>query len=275
MRTWQRLERTEISGTNHGYDASMTDTNVSARDDDEEDENPQEIAAALIQMLDADVERIIARYDKLLETMFANGVTREQYQEYDGERESLSREIFRAFFAYVEGTVFSLKQYAMIQLGLLDQPLEPCEVDAVLECTWRMRDNGVVEYKPANITFMQNLLFMVRLQERLHGLEKQLDRNSIWFRCLAGSVHVRDRVMHPKHPSDLEVDVEDLKTLWLARTGFIALLEKFMGPRPWKLPDVWLHRPERMPEDMRLDVRKALGLDPGGTDWPGWPGRGN
>jgi hypothetical protein len=238
--------------------------------EDEDDENPQEIAAALIQMLDDDVERLIARYDKLLDTMSAEGVMPEKFQEYDGEWRSLTREIFRAFFAYVEGTVYSLKQYAHIQLGVLDQPLEPHEVDAVIECTWRMRDNGIVEYRSANITFMQNLLFMVRLQERLHGLEKQLDKNALWFRALEDSVHVRDRLMHPKRPLDLEVDVEDLKTLWMARGGFIGMLERFMGPRPWKLPDVWQHRPDRMSTDLKRRMRKLLGLDPSGTDWPGW-----
>jgi hypothetical protein len=226
-------------------------------DDEDGEEDSQKVAAALIQMLDDDVERILGRFDALREEASAEDVTPDEMHEHDREWHSLTRELFRAFFAYVEGTVFSLKQYARYQLAVLGSPLEQHEADATYEGAWRMRDNGVVEWKTANIQFMPNLLFMISLQERLHGLKNQLDKNSLWFRALKESVEVRNRLMHPKHPFDLLPGVEDLKSLLMAREGFIALLEKFLGPRPWSLPDIWDTFPD---VDVKEDWTKDIGL---------------
>jgi hypothetical protein len=180
----------------------------------------------------------------------------------------LHRDAVRSFFAYVEGTVYSLKQYAAVQLSILDDPLQPHEMDAVIECTHAMSDKGVMRDKAMHISFLPNLLFMIRLQERLHKLPPQLNRNEAWWVALSELVGVRDRLMHPKHPDDLKLDGEDLRTLMFVREGFNGLLTKFLGSRPWKLPDAWEMRPEFMPDSWIKEINELQGLDENGAPLP-------
>lgn len=236
----------------------------------DDDEDPQQVAARLIQLLSDDFERVIRRLMRVNFEAVRNQdtATDETRSEFYTEWRSTARDAIRSFFAYVEGTVYSLKVYAMMQLAVLDDPLPAHEVNAVLECTHSMSDRGVMRDKAFHIAFFPNLLFMINLQERLHKLEPQLDKSAPWWTALNDLVSVRDRLMHPKHPNDLELDGEDMKTLMFVRKGFNALLERFLGPQPWTLPDAWEMRPELMPDSWIRRINELQGLDESGNPLP-------
>jgi hypothetical protein len=229
-------------------------------EDLDDDEDPQKVAAQLIQLLNDDFRRVMKRLMRVNMEALANqnDTTNKKEHEFVTEWQSAARDVVRSFFAYVEGTVYSLKQYAKVQLALYERPLERHEADAVIECTYTMNERGVLKIKPMHIRFEANLLFMINLQERLHQLPPQLNKNDNWWVALEELVGVRDRLMHPKHPNDLNVEGEDIKTLILVRKGFNDLLEKFLGPRPWTLPDVDEYRPGVIPKSWLEAEDEAL-----------------
>lgn len=202
-----------------------------------EDTDPQRNAGRLITVLDLDYGFSVIDLRKF---------EHNQQVKFPGidipltlEWNTKARNVVRTFFAYLEGTVYSLKVYADIQFKNSLSPLKPHEIDAVYEETHTINEKGIVETKSMNIRLIPNILFMIKLQKRVHGISKDLDKNSEWWALLKESVEVRNRITHPKTIEDIHITRDEIENILLVAEGFNELLTNFLGPRPWVLPNLW------------------------------------
>ena len=188
----------------------------------------QEVAAQLIGLLDRDYSRI---YDSLQEGFRKRG----QELEY----EFTARQLVRAFFAYVEGTIYSLKNFAGAQLSFVGLELEEYEWDLIHEEQHILDDNGKIKHQSMMIRLIPNLKFMLKMLGDTMGADEIDFKKEEWWPAFRNSVKVRDRLMHPKQLSDMNISAFELDDLIQARTGFNKLLSNYLGPRPWMLEDIW------------------------------------
>lgn len=74
------------------------------------------------------------------------------------------------------------------------------------------------------ITNSANIRFAFTLLERAHGYPSQFDASSEWWFCFRESTKVRDRLMHPRMPEDLDVSGDEIIKALKAKNGFDAIL---------------------------------------------------
>lgn len=193
-----------------------------------------EVAAQLISLLDSDYTRI---YESLRE-----GLSK---QNFEIEHEFSARQLVRAFFAYVEGTIYSLKGFAGAQLAFMGLELEEHEWDLIHEYQHVLDDNGKVKHQSAMIRLIPNLKFMLRILGDTMGADEIDFKKEKWWPAFRSSIKVRDRLMHPKKLSDMNISYAELGDLIEAREGFDELLSGYLGARPWTLEDIWPYMPKK------------------------------
>lgn len=193
-----------------------------------------EVAAQLISLLDEDYTRI---YDSLHEGLSKNNL--------EIEHEFSARQLVRAFFAYVEGTIYSLKGFAGAQLAFMGLVLEEHEWDLIHEYQHVLDDNGKVKHQRAAIRLIPNLKFMLSMLGDTMGADEVDFNKKNWWPAFRRSIKVRDRLMHPKSLSDMNISYGELGDLIEAREGFDELLSGYLGNRPWTLKDIWPYKPEK------------------------------
>ena len=120
------------------------------------------------------------------------------------------RNLFRTYFAYVEGFAFQLRQVTQASLAETDF-LTIAELALLREERAQLNNKGQPELKKNYQPFLPNLLFSVRCYVKNHGATYQPDISHNGWESMKKSVAVRDRLTHPKSASGLEVKEEDLE----------------------------------------------------------------
>jgi hypothetical protein len=131
-----------------------------------------------------------------------------------------ARQVIRATFAYIEAGTFFLKGKAAEHCFLHNRQLTTGELLLAEEIDYRLTDKGTVVERQAHTRLTDNLRFMFALAEKAYGCTKKFDPSTEWWACLQSSIKVRDRLAHPKRPEDVDVSVEELKTMVKAFAGF-------------------------------------------------------
>ena len=140
---------------------------------------------------------------------------------------------------HVEGTIYSLKNFAGAQLSFVGLELEEYEWDLIHEEQHILDDNGKIKHQSMMIRLIPNLKFMLKMLGDTMGADEIDFKKEEWWPAFRNSVKVRDRLMHPKQLSDMNISAFELDDLIQARTGFNKLLSNYLGPRPWMLEDIW------------------------------------
>ena len=120
------------------------------------------------------------------------------------------RNLFRTYFAYVEGFAFQLRQVTQASLAETNF-LTDAELALLREERAQLNNKGEPERKGNYQPFLPNLLFSVRCYVKNHGAKYQPDISHNGWESMKKSVAVRDRLTHPKSASGLEVKEEDLE----------------------------------------------------------------
>jgi hypothetical protein len=127
------------------------------------------------------------------------------------------RSLVRAFFAYVEGVVFGLKQQAL-DAALEDPGLfTPAEIAALREEQFIVDHHGRVSTDKKFIKPLPNIRFALESYVRDVEPSFRLDVSDARWDDLGRSLRVRDRITHPKAHADLTVsddEVESLRRAW-------------------------------------------------------------
>lgn len=113
------------------------------------------------------------------------------------------RAMIRTAFALIEALVFAMKTIAIRSPG--PGALSHGEIALAQEEDYELSDKGDVQVRPARLSFLKNLRFAFYLFEKTTGAEHQLDVAGNGWQSLQRAIKVRDRLMHPKWPSDLKV----------------------------------------------------------------------
>ena len=66
------------------------------------------------------------------------------------------------------------------------------------------------------------------LTEKAYRIPAQFDPSVEWWSCLGTAIKIRDRLMHPRMPDDLDISPEELIKTIKAKNGFEKLLMRYI-----------------------------------------------
>ena len=123
------------------------------------------------------------------------------------------RALVRSVFAAIEGTITRLKDstldLAPMKLGLFTSG----ELALLREEDYELTQEGTVHILTARLGLLPNLRFTLAMLQRAASSKAPIDYGGQGWQQLRTSVKVRDRLMHPKKPGDLEVTGDEIKAL--------------------------------------------------------------
>jgi hypothetical protein len=140
-----------------------------------------------------------------------------------------ARQLVRSAFAYIEGVTFAIKVAAATDCEKNGVEFQPHEWYFILETGFELNDKGEVVERPAQIKLARNIRFAFSLYERAHQLKPHFDPSVEWWSCLRDSMRVRDRLMHPRSASDLDVSPTEVIAVIKAKYGFDELLSSYLS----------------------------------------------
>ncbi len=132
-----------------------------------------------------------------------------------------ARQFFRAAFAFIEGVTFALKTRAAHYCLAEGIELSDGEIDFVAERDYRLNNNGTVSEQSAHIRLADNVRFAIAICEKARRMPPTFDANVAWWSQLMASIRVRDRLMHPKSPEDLDITHDEVNILFDAYKGML------------------------------------------------------
>jgi hypothetical protein len=145
---------------------------------------------------------------------------------------SHARNLVRTLFALVEGAVFVMKIEALFTAEEQGAELLFQEAALVFERRQDLNDRGEIVERPANITLERNIRFAFRICSQVFKCSNTLDTNSDWWHALQRSRRVRDRLMHPRLPGDLDIGPKEIIDAITAQRGFMKATLDLLRSRP-------------------------------------------
>jgi hypothetical protein len=185
---------------------------------EEETEDDDRTTAYVIDELGKDYEKALERLQASISEPDGEG-----NHSYD---ESQARDLYRALFAFLEGTSFSARIWSakvLLDEGTLDE----FERAVIGEQAVSLRDGAVV-LTPMKVSLQENIRFTFNLTDRAHKVPTQtLDTSKSWWSDFKKAVKVRDRLTHPKLPDDLDISGDEVVLAIRVHRGFVDLLESY------------------------------------------------
>lgn len=139
-----------------------------------------------------------------------------------------SRNHIRAYFAYVEGVAYTLKQVTAVSLdgtGVLTDK----EMDKLTDRKRITLPCGKVEFKQSFMEMGESLRFTLKCYPKGHGINNyEPELGGGWHSMLA-SIKVRNRVTHPKCVADLTLSRADIAQIDAARQWWHESVQAMLG----------------------------------------------
>ncbi|MBH2846077.1 hypothetical protein I6U52_20220 [Serratia marcescens] len=145
------------------------------------------------------------------------------------DHEFNARQLVRAGFAYIEGGSFSLKVAAIDDAINNSIELTQADIDFAFEVSYQLNDKGNIVEGTAHINLTKNIKFAFNLYSKAHQLNKPFDSGLSFWSDLKKSIKIRDRLMHPRAPEDLDIEPKEVITVIAAVRGFESLLIEYIG----------------------------------------------
>jgi hypothetical protein len=184
------------------------------------DETDDRSTAYVIETLGADFDKVYQRLNQKFDTPDEHG----DYP-YD---ESDARELVRTLFAFLEGTSFAIRIWSAAQL-IQENRITDFERAVLDESTIDLQDGEVLP-KQMKISLEENMKFTFKLADRArHKTTSTLDTSQKWWSDLKKAIKVRDRLMHPKFPRDLDISPDELTLTFAVESGFRVLLATYQS----------------------------------------------
>lgn len=182
--------------------------------DEVDDDGDDRTTGYVIETLGEDVDKAFKRLSKNFDNVGPDGA------EYD---ESDARDFYRTVFAYIEGSLFSIKMWSaakLLDVGKLDV----MERLVVSELTLDLHNGDVVD-KPMKISLEENVKFSFKLADKARERKTPtLDTSKQWWSDFKGATKVRDRLMHPRLPRDLDISPDEVVLITRVESGFRELM---------------------------------------------------
>ena len=103
----------------------------------------------------------------------------------------------------------------MIQSGGLAS-LSPGEVALAAEDDYELKENGEVTIRKAKLKFGPNFRFAFLLLAKANGIDYRLNVSCKEWEAMGRALRVRDRLMHPKLATDLQVTDDETRDALIA-----------------------------------------------------------
>ncbi len=146
-----------------------------------------------------------------------------------------ARNLVRCLFALVEGVTFSIKLEALEKYFKEGRHDIRGIVELVFEERYDVDDKGGITIRPIRITTDKNVKLAFRLYSEIYGISNLLNTGSKWWAALRRSNNVRDRLMHPRDPQDLDISPQEILDAIEAENGFRDLVWKTLEAKKAKL----------------------------------------
>jgi hypothetical protein len=169
----------------------------------------------LLKELDEDYRRCYEQIHKRLDEG-----TRDEEDRILADTNFDARQLIRSAFAYIEGATFILKIEASFNSEEKGIVLSPQHHQLIFEVDFDLNDKGEIIQRPAKIPLSKNIKYAFSVFAQANGIENNLDVSSEWWAKLKESIKVRDRLMHPRFPEDLDVSPQEVISIIAAKSGF-------------------------------------------------------
>jgi hypothetical protein len=137
------------------------------------------------------------------------------------------RLIMRSIFSYIEAVVFSMKRTA---LERHPEALTDGEKMLAAEAAFELSEAGQVVKRAAKVSLGSNIKFAFAIFSKAYKTWSPLNLVNPGWQSLLRSIKARDRITHPKSPSDLQIsdaELDDAHTglNWFGASLSITLIE--------------------------------------------------
>jgi hypothetical protein len=133
---------------------------------------------------------------------------------------SVTRSLVRAYSAYIEASVFEMRQVALQRYRGNPELFSPEEESVLLEKSVFLDRKGKVQSKDDYQRFLPLVLFSIRAYARSYGANFEPDTGDHRWESFQHFVSFRNRLMHPKSLLDIEFDDDDLLKMMAALDWF-------------------------------------------------------
>jgi hypothetical protein len=138
----------------------------------------------------------------------------------DADYEFHARQLIRAVFAYIEATTFSVKAWSAAHCIEQGIEISPSERYFATDIEYEVNDRGELVEAVAKMSLARNVRFALAINRKAHKIAEPFDASVEWWSCLREAIKIRDRLMHPKMPGDLDVSGDDIVKVLKAKQGF-------------------------------------------------------
>lgn len=138
----------------------------------------------------------------------------------DADYEFHARQLIRAFFAYIEAVTFSVKASSAWRCMEENIDITPQERYFATDTEYELNDRGEVVGTTARISLARNIRFALALNRKAHNVSEPFDPSVEWWSCMKEAIRIRDRLTHPRWPTDLDVSGDEIVKILKARRGF-------------------------------------------------------
>ena len=127
-----------------------------------------------------------------------------------------NRNRVRAYFAYVEGLAYVLRQVTLVSLDGLGV-LTETELDQLQDQKRKINSTGKVTIFPAYMQMGDSLRFTLRCYPKGHGINDYEPALGAGWGSMAAAIKIRNRVTHPKSVADLTITPAEVACVDAAR----------------------------------------------------------
>jgi hypothetical protein len=158
------------------------------------------------------MEPVIKDFNRILDILEADlGLT---YQPLETETvperiQQLRRAYFRTAFTYIEAIVFQLKRLSVSEVDSSVR-FTAAEVALLNEETYSLRNNGSPRTQSAHLPLLDNMRFTANMFSKAHRSTFDRTYDDQGWRDLREAQTIRNRITHPKSPTELEVSGSEM-----------------------------------------------------------------
>jgi len=141
------------------------------------------------------------------------------------------RHFVRALFAWIESLSYLFRRAALSKIA--DGPLTEERIPTLLalqEKTYAINEKGVVTPTQLKAPTSNILLFSLKSFAESQGLNLHVDKGARTWQAYVQALAIRDRITHPKKPSDVQLTDKDIELVEEAKGMVLGYLEVLLNP---------------------------------------------
>jgi hypothetical protein len=143
------------------------------------------------------------------------------------------RAYIRSFFAYMEGTVWLLKQLIFqtvfqsksIGYFLEKEKMSLADFALLSDKSFDLKDNGEACEQQKFLPFLKNLQFAVKIMERFTETPIDLKTDSVTWSHFIQTIKIRNRITHPKIAAEIDITDKEIKHAIEVCTWFNSIVK--------------------------------------------------